>query len=491
MPKVKFAFIDVMLIALLLGVTYASHALNGDPGIYWHLMVGKFVIANRQVPAVELFLYPHLGNAWVANQWLSDVLFTSVFLQAGWQGLHVLIHSVLLIAFGVCTLLLVLKRSKSVLVASLVVLLVCSVSSVQWFIRPVVFSFLFFALVYMLADRVRLVERRIRTPHFILFPILFLVWANLHPAFVLGLFALGLILLEVALAACNRGTELLRAGVLLGLSALATLINPAGIGLYESIFGLAGSEYFLSLNNEWLSPDFQTFDYKPLLFLLLLFIGSFGVARPKERSFSEWILFLVLLYLTLKHRRYTPFLALAIAPLLAAQLEAMRGRIGQEALLGRLAAIEVASARTGVYAASFAVALVAVTLFLGRPPMAPVQTNDIHYGYPKDALEEIATLPPELSRIFSTPNWGGLITYKLWPKRKAFIDDRNLLNGQAAYETFYKVVRLAPGWEAALESTKANVLFLEANAPIVQHLETTSDWKLHYKDDLAAIFLPR
>ena len=84
----------------------------------------------------------------------------------------------------------------------------------------------------------------------VLIPLLFLLWANIHPTFVLGLFLLACVpltfcieryLLGIRDEAETRFAKVVTAT--LCLSGIATLINPYGPGLHLSILTLGGNEF--------------------------------------------------------------------------------------------------------------------------------------------------------------------------------------------------------------------------------------------------------
>jgi hypothetical protein len=48
--------------------------LNTDGDLPRHLLMGRLILRARSVPHEELFSYVYVGCAYVAHEWLGDVL---------------------------------------------------------------------------------------------------------------------------------------------------------------------------------------------------------------------------------------------------------------------------------------------------------------------------------------------------------------------------------------------------------------------------------
>ena len=160
-----------------------------------------------------------------------------------------------------------------------------------------------------------------------LFFVVFFLWANLHPSFVLGLLLVALLtlsslcdlfFLESATPPTLRNVwQRMRSPLLLFLLCLiATLINPYGFGLHESIQHLAGSDYFSRLHEEWRSPDFN--DFAPMLALAVLFVIALShfLAGRVKGGFFEFLSLALFALLSFRAVRIIPFMGIvALVPL--------------------------------------------------------------------------------------------------------------------------------------------------------------------------------
>ena len=121
---------------------------------------------------------------------------------------------------------------------------------VHWAARPHMFTFAFFAYwVIALADYE---QGRRRTLYAL--PLLTVVWANTHGAFIVGF-----VLVGMYLAAALFDRRFLRARhlfLVLLASIAASLANPNGFKLITNSFGYIGDDFLLRFTTEYNSPEF-------------------------------------------------------------------------------------------------------------------------------------------------------------------------------------------------------------------------------------------
>src|SRR3979490_374878 len=54
----------------------------GDPDLFWHLRLGRWILDHRAVPHTELFSFTAQGSPMTAHEWGSEAIFALLF-QAG------------------------------------------------------------------------------------------------------------------------------------------------------------------------------------------------------------------------------------------------------------------------------------------------------------------------------------------------------------------------------------------------------------------------
>ena len=147
----KPSLVDLLGLILLGSLVFASTTFVIDPGIGWHLRSGKWMLENWQVLRSDIFLSPTPSNAWIHNQWLADIIFWKIYSFRGFPLLHILCIGVL-IGIQVPLLSFLADKKSSQLVVFFVLFLSALNVCIQWFLRPFVFSFLFFTITYLVID---------------------------------------------------------------------------------------------------------------------------------------------------------------------------------------------------------------------------------------------------------------------------------------------------------------------------------------------------
>ena len=224
---------------------------------FWHWATGNWMLDHHRVLDHDIYSYTVAGHSWITPEWgYGVVLAESVrlvgpvafwFLSAGLASLTVITVAVrcrLLGAGWTWTGLLCVETGAA---------LTISLDD-----RPQMVSYFFVALLLLM-----LTLARRRTGWLYAVPVLFVVWANMHGSFLLGLAILALeagaaaVRIRVGRVTVPDALKLKPAVVTLVASALATLVNPFGPRVYESALGVTFNSSIRKLIEEWQSPDFH------------------------------------------------------------------------------------------------------------------------------------------------------------------------------------------------------------------------------------------
>jgi len=503
----RLGLLDFLGLVMVCVATFVRGSPAGDPGIGWHLQAGRWIMENRTVPYYDPFLFTSEGKAWIDDQWLSDLTFWILYRLGGWPLLHMCVIGLVLILCVAVLAPLVKNTSKAPLGSLWTMLLVTILISLQWFLRPVIFSFLLFAVVYRFTyewygNEDETSTAALKNP--LLLGLLFCFWSNVHPAFVLGLVVLG----SGALAAVlnfsvprKRRWQRGRRGLLnFSFAALGTLFNPYGYQLHQSIFKLNKSLYFMNLNDEWLSIDFHESMFFP--YLVSVVIVLLGFCRFKTSlNVLDRILLAFFLPFPIIYRRYIPFWAVVISvPLgkiiagIASDL-AERQSTGFGILRPLVDAIHRISQKDRLaslfrYSCSIWLIFTVVAILQGHLPGKDPEYSGITTTYPHQALSVLQKASP-VGRVFHTPDWGGFFIWTFWPKAEAFLDDRNQLSSVLTYEEFFKLNQARPGWQDIVEKYHFQWILLLPNSPLSVLLEADFAWKQYFRDKNALLWKRR
>lgn len=484
---------DIVAGLLILALGSGLMPVFSDPGTGWHLRTGRLILETGSIPIHDLFLSPPAGLPWINDQWLGDVVFGLVELIFGLNGVFIFIIGVCSLSYFVLLRKLIEKRTHSLSIATIVFLMASLSASVQFICRPLVFSMLLLVVLHFILLRDLHSERLSRVLYLLVLPLLFLVWANLHGAFTLGLFLLGLFFFHRVVDAYPRRIEMwetLVLGAMSGLlSAVATLINPWGIGLWRSVLGLASSRYFMNLNTEWLPLDVYSPVFTAPLILILLLLFTPRPAGCYRRHCYEFIATVVFIALSLIHRRYMVFLPIVLAPLLTSLASAglTTFQINRVGPLAKLIKADFAiSSRFFKPEGGMIITIVAFVVMSAAVACGyQERLRGFTASYPKKIVDHLrATGAKGGDAIFATPDLGGYIIYQLWPDYRVYIDDRNQLIGEERYRKYFDVIGMRSGWRDTLASTDAEFAILGEESPLAKFLlREDRGWRKEFQDE--------
>ncbi len=481
--------------------------LADDPGLGWHLRTGEWILKHGRIPFLDPFLAGPHTRPWVSDQWLSDIFLFWVFQTGSWPLLYWCAMGAIVLSFLVLPQIFSRAPGTPAILSSIACLLCFKLGSVHFILRPVILSFLFFSIllaglthVYRnVSDRKKL--NSILRILYIGFPILFALWANCHPSFVIGLGAL--FLLPVALSAdafllSERCHSSALTGKMLGLFVLcaaATFVNPYGVSLHESIIALGSSTYFMSLHAEWQGIDFKS--PEGALFLLMAGVVIFGAFLGHEKNTSNWRCFEMFLLVglcifSMRTIRFLPYLAIVYAWLLPESFGGFRAAIDfmDKPLRGRLGRMGDLSGGYGIVAflllgaSSFGAATWQHSLPLYTGTLGPSMD---HYPYAAvERLKQFASSEGEVT-IFSISNWGGFITWQGQGKLKPLIDDRNTLIGESFMKEYLSHLEATSLFRAYAKELGASYALLPRTLALAKVVESFDRKGIVYSDEQALI----
>jgi hypothetical protein len=167
--------------------------LADDPGLGWHFKTGELVANTWRIPRADPFLAVSQGASaqgerlWVADQWLSDLIFFWLKSLGGWPTLYVFTAGVWIVTFFAVVGPGVQAQVGGAFVSTLVALIAFKLGQVHFVLRPVVGSIFLFAVVHRVSRGLvksgELSSGAVKKRLLLLFGV-FALWSSLHPAFV-------------------------------------------------------------------------------------------------------------------------------------------------------------------------------------------------------------------------------------------------------------------------------------------------------------------
>jgi tetratricopeptide (TPR) repeat protein len=473
----------------------------------WQLATGRWVVQHHRVPSADVLSYTVPGQPWIYPVG-AGVIFYLVFLIGGYTLL-----SWIGAAACVGTVALLLRRGNAVS-ASLAILAVPLIA-LRTPPRAEAFSVvLFAAFLSLLWENYQTGRARLW-----LLPLLMLVWVNVHFGFVAGLALLlayaGLELLETIQGEARRRAalqkRLRRASGWLLCTAVVTLLNPWGWGIYRALFlqTRAAGHQEVSIA-EWTSLPLNWVAFSRALWLrdttgTLYFLLTIAVVAAVVALFrAQWgaaILLLAAIYAPVRHVRMGAVFSCVVV--------IVGGSILWEELI-RLSS-DVRAPRIRSFAAIGAVVLLAA---LASARCFDLVTNRHYFGgdtdnstfgaglswwFPQRAVEFIQreNMP---GQIFQGYNAGGYLAWALGPQRGDYIDGRDTLFGTERIERARHLLESSPdsaAWRQEADRYHINTIILSlARYDGLQFVQlkdfcNSRDWRPVYLDEVSAVFVRR
>ena len=497
-----FAFL--MPIVFLFGRMDGVKTLLSDCDTGWHIRTGEWIFANHAVPARDIFSFSKPGDPWFAWEWLSDVLFAWMNAHGGLRT--VVLFGVLMLAVTFMLLFRLALRKSNVITAITVTMLAAAASSIHWLARPHLFTLLFLVLFYGALENVR--EGRTRLagiPYLVLFPLVTVLWANLHGGFFVGVVMIGaygaaeLLTMLFSADSSLRHERIRRARNYL-LSAFAcmaaSLINPYGYQLHKHMAAYLSDPWNFTHISEFLSPSFHH-PAAPFFEIMLTLAAAAACWHLLNRRFTEPLLMLLWAHASLLAVRNIAIFAIVAAPPVATALAhwlkaAPRSNVAAwlRTAAERFNRIETETGETEAvsrwHLASVAGVLVVVAVMWAPHPPRKFRAEFDPARYPKAALATLRAVPN--SRIFTNDEWGDYLIWSLYPSHRVFVDGRSDFYGDDFDDKYIDVINVRYGWEKTLGRFGVDTILLPPDAPLTGALKVSAGWRLVYDDGISLVF---
>jgi len=478
----------------------ATKMLEGDTG--WHIRTGEWILANGRVPDSDFYSFSHPGEPWFAWEWGWDVLFG--WMHSLWGMPAVVFASVIVLSLAFALLFrLVLRKCENPVLAIGVTLLAAAASSVHWWARPHLFTFLFVVVFYHILERHRDGEK---SPLWVL-PVLMVLWTNLHGGFIAGILMLGCYaageLIQAALAATAiERREAFGRSVPYMISGAAcfavTFLNPYTYHLHVHILQYLGDSDspFFRWVSEWQSVSFHYAGARYFEVMIILATAS-AVWCLLRREFVYTLLVVGWMHLGLVSARHIPIFALVSAPVVAGMLEAALTGL-KRADLARWVrcSVEVVDEIGGELApldrvrrlhlvSILVVAMVGLAIFAPNPPdRFLADYNPEHY--PKEAVDALGVQMLS-GDVFASDEWGDYLIYRLHPSTKVFVDGRFDFYGADFTEEYLNLMNVGKEWDQTLSTYQITSALLPVHSSLSATLRESGRWQAVYEDDVAVL----
>lgn len=479
LAKSRFGFslpVLVCVVAFAAVLASGSGLLLRDPGdAYWHIAVGRWILAHHAVPHIGIFSETKPNAPWVAQEWLAEAIFAAAYNALGWNGI------VLITALAFAGALAILTRALLDFLepAHALIGMVTAWGMVipHLLARPHILT-----LPILVLWIAKLVEARARdrAPPLWLVPLMAL-WANLHGSFIVGLLFTAFFAGEALVTAPTLPAKLdvTRNWGLFGiLSLAASVITPFGFATLWFPFYLMHMKFALAIISEWRSPNFQHVTVLEIWLLVgLSAVLSFGVRLPPTRI----AMVLLLIQMSLSYRRNADLLGFIVPLLVAEPVAALirKGTGSGSSVADRILGVVAGRASLRGLAVA-AVALLALgTAFLGHP-VAPAADET-----PAAAIRAARTAHVAAGPVLNEYSFGG---YLIFSGIHPFIDGRTDMYGDRFLKRYIAALNGGPDLASLLNEYHVTWTLLTADSPAVTFMSQLPGWHRLYGDKTAVVY---
>jgi hypothetical protein len=503
---------DLIFITLLVALTFGALAprLLKDAGTGWHIRNGQQILQTHSITRTDSFSYTMRGQPWYAWEWLYDLLIAAIHQWLGLNGV-VFFTAVVIAATFALVLRLALRRGANLPAAVILVMLAVGASTIHFFARPHVLSWLLTVIWFQLLDNSEIAsetanpgqERRL-----LWLPVIMLPWTNLHGGFLLGIALCGIYLIAGLIRYLSDKEDRQKIGRWLKglavaslLSLFITLVNPYGYKLHSHIYSYLSNRFLMNHIDEFLSPNFHGVAQQCFAILLLITLAAVATKRQKLRL-SHLLVTIFAAYSGLYASRNLPvssiLLTLTVAPILSASISDigalqkmrpwLRGLISRgNAFATRMTEMELRF-RGHLWPALAMLLGLLVCIQHGRLGARQVMNAQFDAKrFPVQAVEVIAQRGIE-EPIFAPDYWGGYLIYRFFPDARVFVDDRHDLYGEHFLKDYLKVMHVQPDWEKFLNERQVQWILAPGEGSLANILKETPAWKVIYEDNTAILF---
>lgn len=487
---------------------YLSYAPLWHTDLWGHVAYGHWMLDYGRLPAFDPFVELADVTPLIASAWMSQVLFGAVERGGGAEWLSCVFAVVSVINYA--TLGLVFFRQTSrlslALVGSILTWLICWDRHLV--LRPELVGSVLFAMLLVLLSAVRLpgfnsdIRQTLSSETSAirlwsirgLMGLVFVIWANAHGAFVVGLILLTTIAIGAVCRAWRRGCSFLatirdpetkETLVLCLVAAGATLLNPYGIVLWLHVISF-GSNPNLSTISEWQPPELTSMTALGGLLSSTVFVATLKFRRHNPTS-TEWgLLTLFTAAVCLRERMvtwYAPVVVLLVMP----GIHGLLDRISTTTLMMRMQSM--ASQRSRVQTALMI--LLVWLAFIFSPLSQPVlggrlRTEKQLYrdqtpiGITKFLRETTPTV-----RIANPQWWGDWLLWDGPPGLRVMLTTNTIHLLPAVHsEQLHAINWAKPGLADRLNHYDVELVVVDTarQVDLAAYIRLSPDWRIAYED---------
>ena len=439
-----------------------------DPDYFWHVAIGRYILQTGTIPTTDPFSFSWFGRPWIPDQWLADVAIA--WLNSSLGEAATIVAFAAAAAAGPALVAEACRRQGAPLALVALVLLLAEAAILpQVTPRPQVLGVTLIGAVLAI-----LISARPDSSRWLLaLPPIFVLWANTHGSFVIGLGIVGTYLAATLLGRTPMASHRTVVAAVAAAAIATTMLTPSGpAGVAYALTFADPDDLVVRGILEWQSPNFHGWQFLPFLAM----VGA--VILGDIRRAPGWMVVVALIGagLGLYALRSVGFGVVMIMPaVLVANLRPKAVMV----------AVAPQRARRAIeWAAATAVALIVVAAVAAR---GPVQSDPRRV--PVEGTEVLRQLLPD-ARVLARYEWGGYVIDELYASgARVFADGRMPKHANDALEDYVRIIDAGPGWEDLVDAYRVEAFLVSVDTPVAMGPAQDDGWCEAYRDQLQVLLL--
>jgi hypothetical protein len=472
----------------------------------WHLKAGEYIWTTKSIPTHDIFSYVLEGSRWVDSHWLFQLILYGFHALGGIPGVTVLRAALIVATFAL--LLSTVYRKEYLLLAILVCLLALFSSHHRYLVRPELVSFLFLAAFSFCVQKVSAHPRSFMVTIFLCQ----MLWANMHGLHAIGIVLIGLYFVGDAAQLLSARSfprisdvemtarELKLNSGLLAAVLLASLMNANGIDgilypykIFSQLRGeVASFPELIELRPTFSIPGAQLSLFHPIMvykvFLCVSVLSWLGQWR--RIRFAHALIYIAFLYLSILAERNVALFAVVATPITIRNLNA-----SLDSVLAK-GGVSVAPQRGIALATAFATIIMAMGTWTAaaNDQLYPRMKSNSVFGiglaghFPSKMIADLESVE---GNLFNTPEIGGYLIWKLYPRKQVAIDGRWEVYGESLPELL-RAFRDLETFSRLAEKHDVAIIVLDRRSPVsrqmLKWLPMSDQWRRKKKTRNALLF---
>ncbi|MBL7197235.1 MAG: hypothetical protein ISS47_03990 [Candidatus Omnitrophica bacterium] len=423
----------VILAFLFFFFLLSFKVLNND--IWVNLATGKYIILNGEIPKIEVFSYGSERTTMILHTWLSDAILYIFYLLFSFNGIIVFKISIYFISFFILLKHVIKKRTPVVIAVALFILTTILISE-RFLAKAEMFGVFYFILFLITFDRFIYEKKR---SYFMSLFLIQVLWTNQHASFILG----PVIIFLYACACYFEGFCTRRKAVdyktivaLFSAAFLSICINPYGLNIIRYPFVQADNCVFVQNIAEWLPSFIGNLNITEKIALIVIVLNIFCfIFNRRKINWFYFLLFITFLYVYFYARRFIVYFGIVSFLSLCYNVSAIDffwlNRRGNTITRYVLLCIEV---------------FLLLLIINGQEFCGYHSERKFGFGvtqgvFPTKTVSFIANNNNFVKgNIINNYDIGNYLIWHLYPKKKVFIDGRNMVYSANFYMEYRKMM---------------------------------------------------